>query len=725
MTKRPEDVIKYPREELLKFRELCMALPAELEFSNIEIVMNQRNREAMERGCAPPPNSQPRCLSSRALTTEMDAARELFASKPEQEATETSEVGDWRARNEAGESAVGWGSHKDEGSWTKAKQQQAKPGSTQQHQQADRSEPASHHFQQHKHHQPHHPQQQQGEEGYHYGQMAKASNPWRPRGKAEGDERVLRTVKGILNKITPEKFDSLIKQLVNVGINSPELLQKVISQLFDKAVLEPTFCSLYAQCCVALSERLPQFQPRQGEDKPITFRRVLLNTCHDEFEGASKARSEAASISDPSERENEEQKAKIRTLGNIKLIAELYKKGLLQEKILHRCASELLGTSQDARPEEINVEALCVLLETCGKDVDANTKRQKAIDGYFDRLKQLSEDRSLSSRIRFRCMDVIELREKGWEPRREQLEAKKLGEIHAEAQHALGIPGFAPAANSAASLQGPEQSPSIEENLFPDAPVGKGKAVPVASGKDKVEVEEGKYSALFGGYQPPSAAKRLPTQEERLKQQQEERRRAVLDSPWAEPKRKAADEERSKGEGPAEEEEEEEVRPEEVVRAEEEATRAWTWEEAEDRLKKAVQEYLEAGDAEEASRCVAEVDERAPEGNPHAVHVRTVDLLTADALESSSSKCAEMAATLIARLHSEREVGADAIKDAIRRHSDNIEDLALDVPLAPDILASLLAPLLLPKRGVLTMHFVRVRAPPPIVLLHCVDENEI
>jgi len=135
-------------------------------------------------------------------------------------------------------------------------------------------------------------------------------------------------------------------------------------------------------------------------------------------------------------------------------------------------------------------------------------------------------------------MDVIELREKGWEPRREQLEGKKLGEIHAEAQHVLGIPSFAPAANSAASLRGPEQSPSIEENLFTDVPVGKDKAVPVASGKNKVEVEEGKYSALFGGYQPSSTAKRLSTQEEHLKQQQEERRQAVPGSPCPEPKRR-------------------------------------------------------------------------------------------------------------------------------------------------------------------------------------------
>jgi hypothetical protein len=31
--------------------------------------------------------------------------------------------------------------------------------------------------------------------------------------------------------------------------------------------------------CVGLSKALPEFPPVEGEDKPLTFRRVLLNTC--------------------------------------------------------------------------------------------------------------------------------------------------------------------------------------------------------------------------------------------------------------------------------------------------------------------------------------------------------------------------------------------------------------------------------------------------------------
>jgi hypothetical protein len=55
---------------------------------------------------------------------------------------------------------------------------------------------------------------------------------------------------------------------------------------------------MYSQLCSALSTRLPQFAPSASsvEGKSVSFRRVLLNTCQEEFEGAAQLRSELRSM---------------------------------------------------------------------------------------------------------------------------------------------------------------------------------------------------------------------------------------------------------------------------------------------------------------------------------------------------------------------------------------------------------------------------------------------
>ncbi|KAL2536676.1 Eukaryotic translation initiation factor 4G [Forsythia ovata] len=237
-------------------------------------------------------------------------------------------------------------------------------------------------------------------------------------GKVSDEEEIKqRQLKAILNKLTPQNFEKLFEQVKQVNIDNVVTLSGVISQIFDKALMEPTFCEMYANFCFHLAAVLPDLSVNTER---ITFKRLLLNKCQEEFERGEKEEEEANKADEEGEakqteweREEKRLQARRRKLGNIRLIGELYKKRMLTERIMHECIKQLLGPSQN--PNEEDVEALCELMGTIGVMID-HPKAKKYMDAYFDIMAQLSNNMKLSSRVRFMLKDSIDLRKNKWQP---------------------------------------------------------------------------------------------------------------------------------------------------------------------------------------------------------------------------------------------------------------------------------------------------------------------
>ena len=121
------------------------------------------------------------------------------------------------------------------------------------------------------------------------------------------EEARQKAFKSVLNKLTPENFERLTFKLLETPIPRKLTLEGLVDQIFDKALLEPTFSELYAKLCKAMqdSKCLPVFgadgealpgvaegAPTAARQQVYDFRKALLNKCQQEFEAGIKARNE-------------------------------------------------------------------------------------------------------------------------------------------------------------------------------------------------------------------------------------------------------------------------------------------------------------------------------------------------------------------------------------------------------------------------------------------------
>jgi len=231
---------------------------------------------------------------------------------------------------------------------------------------------------------------------------------------------VFRRIRGILNKITPEKFEKLITDILNIiGNGSNVIFKGVILLIFEKALDEPKYSSMYAQLCKRLSEHAPNLEP--PESKITTFKRLLLNKCKDEFE--NRAAISTAYEKRAGDLSNDEEEAryvaKRKMLGNIKFIGELGKLEMLHDSILHRCAEQLLvgRRKQSLNDQTEDIECLAHLMKTCGRLLDS-AKAKMRMDQYFDRIRAIINNPEMPTRIKFLLQDVIEMRTNRWMPRK-------------------------------------------------------------------------------------------------------------------------------------------------------------------------------------------------------------------------------------------------------------------------------------------------------------------
>lgn len=120
------------------------------------------------------------------------------------------------------------------------------------------------------------------------------------------------------SKLKENSLQATIEVLTNIKYTKVEHFQKLAELMVEKALGEPTFCSLYAVLCFELS----RYYIEDGNAKKIYFRHILLNICQTTFESFLN---------------NCENIDRTKLLGLMKFLGELYTRGLLPAVIIKGC----------------------------------------------------------------------------------------------------------------------------------------------------------------------------------------------------------------------------------------------------------------------------------------------------------------------------------------------------------------------------------------------------
>ncbi|QHS73279.1 translation initiation factor eIF4G [Saccharomyces paradoxus] len=277
-----------------------------------------------------------------------------------------------------------------------------------------------------------------------------------PDGKTEllDKEEVERKMKSLLNKLTLEMFDSISSEILDIANQSKwedggETLKIVIEQIFHKACDEPHWSSMYAQLCGKVVKDLDSSikdKENEGKNGPKLVLHYLVARCHEEFEKGWADKLPAGEDGNPLEPEMMSDEyyiaatAKRRGLGLVRFIGYLYCLNLLTGKMMFECFRRLMKDLNND-PSEETLESVIELLNTVGEQFEhdkfvtpqATLEGSVLLDNLFMLLQHIIDGGTISNRIKFKLIDVKELREiKHWNSAKKDAGPKTIQQIHQE-----------------------------------------------------------------------------------------------------------------------------------------------------------------------------------------------------------------------------------------------------------------------------------------------------
>eukprot|EP01065_Artemidia_motanka_P052740 TRINITY_DN960_c0_g1_i2.p1 TRINITY_DN960_c0_g1~~TRINITY_DN960_c0_g1_i2.p1 ORF type:complete len:1032 (+),score=301.43 TRINITY_DN960_c0_g1_i2:280-3096(+) len=306
--------------------------------------------------------------------------------------------------------------------------------------------------------------------------------------QAGPEEKLKREVMGLINRMTPEKYEKLSESLGVIVTKmvreqedelkaklekrqlqlseeaQPGQPAKVVSEederelvdgmasghlgvvvraTYEAAVTVSSLMETYANLCKDMANS--ESRARSVTIGKCWFRRYLINQCQEQFVGLQadnerRARLKRQGYEMSAEEQVVDKKVRDRAVGNIRFVGLLFKRELLTEKIMHSILRQLVGNGKAEQkapellehteevPDEEQLVTMAELLGTIGKELDTTEKGSRHMSNYMGCIEALSKNAHISMRVRFLLQNVGEMRKLGWKTK-EKEGAKRLQEF--------------------------------------------------------------------------------------------------------------------------------------------------------------------------------------------------------------------------------------------------------------------------------------------------------
>lgn len=282
-------------------------------------------------------------------------------------------------------------------------------------------------------------------------QMRDEADKWKNIIQNVDTEDAEKQAKILLNKVTPDNIKKLRSKFADLLINAyntadamekygtPEEhekakndCKKLIKVFFKKATHEEKYCSMYTGLLKFIMEEEAKNKEakaleesgtsspskssspskKRSKNNESVFRADLIEECKSTlYEFTEELKTNDIPEGD---RDDYEYRYKKRLFGNLKLIAELYKKKVVGRQVAVYVLKTLLGMEQH-KYNEFTIEGACTFITKVGEKLEKQTKNDDgAFPSIMRKFEEFNEDKNIDVRIRYIIQNALSRRDDGW-----------------------------------------------------------------------------------------------------------------------------------------------------------------------------------------------------------------------------------------------------------------------------------------------------------------------